>query len=65
MPTEISQAMCVLKQTIRNKKSEFSGVAEGKEKKKKKKDFAFIFSVSISVDIASRTERMFSKQEVK
>ena len=63
MPTEISQAMCVLKQTIRNKKSEFSGVAEGKEKKKKKKDFAFIFSVSISVDIASRTERMFSKQE--
>lgn len=65
MPTEISQAMCVLKQTIRNKKSEFSGVAEGKGKKKKKKDFAFIFSVSISVDIASRTERMFSKQEVK
>lgn len=64
MPTEISQAMCVLKQTIRKKKSEFSGVAEGKEKKKKK-DFAFIFSVSISVDIASRTERMFSKQEVK
>lgn len=63
MPTEISQAMCVLKQTIRNKKSEFSGVAEGKGKKKKKKDFAFIFSVSISVDIASRTERMFSKQE--
>lgn len=37
MPTEISQAMCVLKQTIRNKKSEFSGVAEGKGKKKKKK----------------------------
>lgn len=45
MPTEISQAMCVLKQTIRNKKSEFSGVAEGKEKKKRKKKILPLFSV--------------------
>lgn len=33
MPTEISEAMCVLKQAIRNKKSEFFRAAEEGKKK--------------------------------
>lgn len=32
MPTEISEAMCVLKQAIRNKKSFFRAAEEGKKK---------------------------------